>query len=341
MNTGLRNEIRRQKTIIAAALALMATLALPIRSMGGVSCSVVPSQVIIEARIVEMAGGESKWNKVIGITMQCPKPGDVRGMPASVQANVTLTLDASIASDPVVGALEGNSGPLVISGRPIITDAILTVNGNIAGGVFATPNYMTTTVPIGGGSMTVPGQSSQYGNLVGDKTLRWDGVRFPLPGVEGNPNLTTFGISNIRAILSRRDEPVKATIQIVGTPLVNVANNTIDIGLDISPWLQQDPQRQRSLQFLDRILTDRRYLEIDAAGVGTPTPSPVPMQSQIQAPYGSSSQNPYGYPIYQNPYGYGGAGPYGGAEDRGYNNPWGAPGPWGPGIPWEIPPMIK
>jgi len=136
--------------------------------------------------------------------LQCPKAADTQGQPAAVQANIDLTLDANITNNRNFDAPLGNGGPLVVVGRSNITDAVLIVNENTEGGAFATPNYLTGPSALG--------QSPQYGLLVGSKTLQWNGVFLPVPGVAGNPGVTTIRITNIRANLARPAVPVAAKL---------------------------------------------------------------------------------------------------------------------------------
>ncbi|HEY2987003.1 MAG TPA: hypothetical protein VGL11_04715 [Candidatus Binatia bacterium] len=138
------------------------------------------------------------------LVLQCPKATDTQGQPAFVQANIDLTLDANITNNRNFDAPLGNGGPLVVIGRSNIADAVLIVNGNTEGGAFATPNYLTGSSGVG--------QSPQYGLLVGSKTLTWNGVIIPVPGVAGNPDVTTIRITNIQANLGRPGIPVGAKL---------------------------------------------------------------------------------------------------------------------------------
>ena len=186
-------------------MTLMLTLAFSVPSMaGGLTCSAIPSQVIVEARIIETSGAESRGKKLMDLVFQCPKSADAQGQPAAIQANIDLTLDANVTNNRNFGAPIGNAGPLVVAGRSNITDAVLIINENTTDGPFATPNYLTGPLGVG--------QSPQYGSLVGSKTLQWNRIFLPVPGVSGNPDVTTIRITNIQANLARPGIPVGAKV---------------------------------------------------------------------------------------------------------------------------------
>lgn len=378
MKTVSRHPLRLSRVTVGATMTLMLTLAFSVPSMaGGLTCSAVPSQVIVEARIIEMSGGVSKYDKLMDLLLQCPKVADAQGQPASIQANIDLTLDTNVTNNRNFGPPVGNAGPLVVVGRSNITDAVLIINDNTTDGPFATPNSS------GGG------QSPQYGILVGSKTLQWNGVFLPVPGVSGNPDVTTIRITNIRANLTRPDIPVaaKITMQSPGgyhwteigfewdasvLKAVAVPSPILPLGLGFlsapaSTNLKLYPAQsapsagvanagtrlaisftnipQGSSVFVPPIVYLFRQgspyanniQSFDVATTGIPNPS----AQSVQTP---AYQIPYGnqntgYPIYQNPYGYGGAGPYGGQGDRGYNSSLIPVTPWEI-APWQIPGTI-
>jgi hypothetical protein len=205
MITVSKHRLRLSRVTVGATIALMLTLAFSVPSMaGGLTCSAIPSQVIVEARIIETSGGESKGKKLMDLVFQCPKAADAQGQPAAIQANIDLTLDANVTNNRNFGAPVGNAGPLVVAGRSNITDAVLIINENTTDGPFATPNYLTGPLGVG--------QSPQYGSLVGSKTLQWKRIFLPVPGVSGNPDVTTIRITNIRANLARPGIPVGAKV---------------------------------------------------------------------------------------------------------------------------------
>lgn len=199
MKTISREKFRLRRVTVGAVMALMST---PLLSLPALAESLT-CQVLIEARIVETAR-ESKGQQLKDLLLKCPKAADTQGQPAFVQANIDLTLDANVANNRIFGAPLGNGGPLVVVGRSNITDAVLTVNENTADGPFATPNYLTGP----GGA----GQSPQYGLLTGSKTLTWNGVFLPVPGVAGNQDVTTIRITDIQVNLARPDIPVGAKL---------------------------------------------------------------------------------------------------------------------------------
>jgi hypothetical protein len=351
-------------------MALMLTPALPVRSMAGVSCSAIPSQVIVEARIIEMSGGESKGKKLMDLVFQCPKAADAQGQPASIQADIDLTLDANVTNNRNFGAPIGNAGPLVVVGRSNITDAVLIINENTTDGPFATPNYLTGPLGVG--------QSPQYGLLVGSKTLQWNGVFLPVPGVSGNPDVTTIRITNIQANLARPGIPVGAKLA-MRSPGYRLTESGLEWDASALAALPMDPPSgvgflsapastalkiypvvspptsglgsagvRLNLSFanvaegtgwippITYLFKERspyayNLQGFDVATTGLPNPSAQPVQAPTyQIPYGQ--QSPYGGPLYPYPYDIGGRS-YGGQRDREYNSP------SIPGTPWEIAPL--
>jgi hypothetical protein len=202
-----RQQLCVSRIAMETTRALILTLPFLIPSMAaGLNCdvTVAQAQVTIDARILETVPSQSTRDRLMDIFMQCPKAGDAQGQPAGIQANIDLTLDANVTNNRNFDAPLGNGGPLVVIGRSNITDAVLIVNGNTEGGAFATPNYLTGPSGVG--------QSPQYGMLMDSKTLRWSGVFLPMPGVSGNPDVTTIRITNIQANLVRPGIPVTAKL---------------------------------------------------------------------------------------------------------------------------------
>jgi hypothetical protein len=378
MKTGLRHQSRLPKATAGAALALMATLALPVPSMAGrLTCSV--SQVTVEARIVETVR-ESKGEQLKDLLLQCPKAPDTQGQPAAIQANIDLTLNANVTNNRNFGAPLGNGGPLLVIGRSAITDAVLIVNENTEGGAFATPNYLTGPSGVG--------QSPQYGMLMDSKTLRWSAVFLPVPGVAGNPDVTTIRITNIQANLVRPGISVEAKLA-MKSPGYRLTQNGIEWDASVLAALPMPPPDPlEGLGFLSAQTSTALKLysaqsapssDIASAGIASQgtrlaisftnipqgssvfVPPIVYLQRQF-SPYASSIQSfdiattgipnvspdPVPQPRYQIPYGqtqtpygapiYPNPYYYGEQRDRGYD-------PSAAGvpsdrlvIPWEIPP---
>jgi hypothetical protein len=199
-------KLRATRVAVVATTALMLTLSYSTSALArGLTCT-AQSQVIIDARIIETLPLESKRGRMMDLLVKCPTPADIQGMPSSIQANIDLTLDSNVTNARNFAAQLGNAGPLVPVGRQNITDAVLITNENTTDGPFATPNYVTGDFGVG--------QSPQYGMLADDKTLRWNGVFLPVPGVAGNPDTTTFRITNIQASVARPGVPVTAKLTI-------------------------------------------------------------------------------------------------------------------------------
>ena len=203
MKTLLTKKLRLARITKAAVVAVISIFvpSLPANAWG-LDCSA--RQVLVEARIVETTHSASKGVGLTDLLLQCPKAGDTKGQPAFIQANIDLTLDANVTNNRNFGAPLGNGGPLMVVGRSNITDAVLIVNENKADGPFATANYLTGTFGVG--------QSPQYGMLMDSKTLTWNGVFLPVPGVAGNPDVTTIRITDIQANLARPGIPVGAKL---------------------------------------------------------------------------------------------------------------------------------
>jgi hypothetical protein len=200
MKTISREKFRLRRVTVGAVMALMSTLLLSLPALAwGLTCTA--RQVLIEARIAETS---SRGSRLRDIGLQCPKAPDTQGQPAYIQVNIDLTLDANVANKRNFGAPLGNAGPLVVVGRSNITDAVLIVNENTADGPFATPNYLTGPSGVG--------QSPQYGMLMDSKTLRWTGVFVPVPGVAGNPDVTTIRITDTQVNLVQPSIPVTAKL---------------------------------------------------------------------------------------------------------------------------------
>lgn len=205
MKTISRRKLRPTWTGAVATMALMLTLPVSSALARGLTCE-AQAQVVIESRIVEMLPNESNRGRLMDLLVKCPKPADIQGMPPSIQANIDLTLDSNVINARNFAAQPGNAGPLVPVGRQNIADAVLITNENTTDGPFATPNYVTGDFGVG--------QSPQFGMSGDGKTLRWNGVFLPVPGVAGNPDTTTFRITNIRASVARPGVPVTAKLTI-------------------------------------------------------------------------------------------------------------------------------
>ena len=198
--------------LLTAALCLLAE-----RAAGQITCTAGSVPPLIRS--------EGLAERLGDIVLQCTltsidltEAGSPAQQSSYVSVNVAVSLNTNVTNNRNFG--QGS----------FVTDAILVTNQNNA----QTPNVESV---LGGPDPRFP--LPQFGVLTASNRLEWNGVLFPIPGVEKFPNTTLLRITNIRgnpSLLGPSEgglplNSVSAFVSITGQVSISLTNNVLSLGV--------------------------------------------------------------------------------------------------------------
>ena len=201
----MRTTPKLRALLLTAALCLLTEGA-----AGQINCTASSAPPLIRAEGIAERLGDIVLQctlTVIGLT----EAGSQDQQSSYVSVNVAVNLNTNVTNNRDFG--QGS----------VVTDAILVVNENNA----QTPNVESV---LGGPDRRFP--LPQYGVLTASSRLQWDGVLFPIPGVNKFPITTVLRLVGIRGNMSLLgSNPVTAFVSISGQASIPVTPRTLTLGV--------------------------------------------------------------------------------------------------------------
>ena len=201
----MRTTPKLRALLLTAALCLLTEGA-----AGQIDCTASSAPPLIRAEGIAERLGDIVLQctlTVIGLT----EAGSQDQQSSYVSVNVAVSLNTNVTNNRDFG--QGS----------VVTDAILVVNENNA----QTPNVESV---LGGPDRRFP--LPQYGVLTASSRLQWDGVLFPIPGVNKFPITTVLRLVGIRGNMALLgSNPVTAFVSISGQASIPVTPTTLTLGV--------------------------------------------------------------------------------------------------------------